>query len=1302
MKTMEVHGDAEIHLKPMEEPHAGTSGYSKEDFDSEQCWLRAARDFVLRALPGPYGQEPATLEAVLRCLRSAGGGTLPLGYSFVSISDLQHQQHIPCCSHLSWSTNEFKEWSHQGQGALPMQNTLPRTYLILVGYLADGRQENKEKLVDGCLYVKDCTGVIPCELLHFELEWLESLFVFPSWSYIPQTDQSASGYLEILADPVPVNAPKEVLYSVPVTSPTSAELLLTSRIPCKKRSNLTVAGELTRLGPLLCVHHKTFFFLFLKCFASAVCVPVLVQKPSQLLWHRVFQLGHRYTITGLSMSRLKKSGQTMFVTSVSSCLLPYCAEQVREQPLNSAWPGESTQSSSLETAEQLSCSLQLRAVEERPRPTKESKIISYVGFITKILNVQAGLFLLDNQVCLCLAYQPLLNSARGLRPGACVELIDVHLLQKPLVSFPFTVLSACLSSTVVLRSFSRLSTPYQPLASSGNLCLQLLFRFNLGMPLYLWLVSLLETFEERFSCFFGHHRLLSSMHQNPGAAEKFLVPLLQAMVPDREEARDIYKEILSKIHQCPLQKYLTLDPPCQAPSLSAVCRVAEQKNWEGFSPSQLLSPLEAQHMGTQELNRRLAWSYCTFSAESFQPRVILLGVLRVSSRSSSLQLRDKSSTLPCVISHKDGRPFAQTALIGSLLQVENYQLVVERFLKTDFPSWKHLENLEHVREKKTSVYVQFYFEDVQVLHAAEGQIQKSLRTGSSSSLRKKKDGSTSELETPEAKMLKLEDPKADTGRDENCQGGQSSTRTMSCVSHLFLVTQKEGLMSRNYQLPTEEPKEAKELQRCFQATVLWLGRPRLWSHPREIGTLSELEETGCDGKEDVIQQEALLLFMGKSLRWFPFLHMDGLYRFIVPCCSDLEVFDKLSFPPVPATFLSRSSCPLCLPVQDSWHLQHETWISCLPERQLAAMSVLTGMDQRTASIPEVLSSSFTGSLVSFCGEIMERTLCASPKNEKPPVILGLPKQKGTLLSRDHSVKLSVSATPGSPVVMDIYITATYLQHLWGLLPGAKLLFQNLERKISRFHNVYCTYITSSCVSIVSLPASHLLFPSSNAGEASSPSLVFLSSLRPQLQNLAQARILCHLSCVLTVCLQWICSLCSCIFKEGRCTRHNPPCPSQTGVRQASARVLVEDGTGEAVVLCRNEHVAAVLGLSLLEWEAVQNCVQSRGSVCIQHGEAPGTVCLEELEDLVACYLRSLCRSPLICRPILLDFSLDRKPSKILHPAPLQLRNFRCGEMEFVSQVGPRLSLLCLKVEEVGQDALRYLNSQRMRKTSSSC
>ncbi|XP_030325240.1 CST complex subunit CTC1 isoform X1 [Calypte anna] len=1269
---------------------------------AEQRWLQAAEDFARRALPareGPGGLEAPPLDAVLRCLRRVGGGDLPLGYSFVSISDLQHQQCEPCCSHLTWSTNEFKEWAHQGQDSLPMQRPLPRSYLILVGYLTDGRQEDKEKLVDGCLYVKDNTGIMPCELLHFELEWLESLFLFPSWSYIPQTDQS-SGYMEILVDPVPVSLLKEVPDSIPVAGLASADPLLTSRIPCKKTSKLTVAGELARLGPLLCIHHKTFFFLFLKCFTSSVLVPVLVQKSNQLAWHHVLQLGHRYTITELSLSSLKKSKQRMFVTGVSSCLLPYCAEQVREQAVYSVWRGESTQPSFL--AEQLNDSLELGFEDETTRTTKESKIISYVGTVTKILNIQAGLFLLDNKVCLCLAYQQLLNYARGLRPGACVELIDVHLLQKPLLSFPFIVLGACLSSTVVVKSFSRLSTPYQPPATSGNLYLQLLFHYNLGMPLYLWLVSLLEMFEERFYCFFGRRRLLlSSARRNSGAAEKFLVPLLQAVLPDREKERDVYNEILAKIHHCPLQKYLTLNPPCQAPSLSAVRRAADEKSWESFSPSQLLSPLETQHMVTQELNRRLAWSYCTFSAGSFQPRLILLGVLRVSSRTSSLQLQDKTSTLPCVISHKDGSPFACTALIGSLLQVENYQLVVERFLQTDFPSWEYLANLEHVREKKTSVYVQCYFEDIQVLLGTEGQIQKSLRSGNSSSLRKNDNGSlTSELETPEAKMLKLEDPKPEIHGDGNCQGGQNYTRGTMHVSRLFLVTQKEGLMSRNYQLPREEDEKGGELQPSFQATVLWLGKPLLWSHSKEMGNLPELEETSCDGEEGMTQQEALLLFMGKSLRWFPFLHLDGLYRFIVPHCSDLEVFDKLCFPPVPVKCLSRSSCPLCLPVQDTWHLKHETWISCLPKHWLTTRSVLKGMDQRISSIPEVLSDSFTGSLVSFSGDIVERTLCASPKNEKSSANVGLQKQKGSLLASDHSVKLSISVAPCSPIVMEVYIPATFLQHLWGLLPGAKILFQNLERKISRFHNVYCTYIASSCVSIICLPASHLPFPSSPAGEALSPSLVFLCNLQSQLQNLPQApRILCHLSCVLTLSLQWVCSLCSSIFKEGRCTRNNPPCPSHIGVRQASARVLVEDGTGEALVLCRNQHVAAMLGLSLPEWEALQNCVQSRGSVFIQHGEATGTGSVEEPEDLIACYLRSLCRSPLICRPILLDFSLDRKPSKILHTAPLQLRNFRCGEVEFVSQVGHRPSLLCLNVQEVEGDTLSYLNSERIVRTS---
>lgn len=52
--------------------------------------------------------------------------------------------------------------------------------------------------------------------------------------------------------------------------------------------------------------------------------------------------------------------------------------------------------------------------------------------------------------------------------------------------------------------------------------------------------------------------------------------------------------------------------------------------------------------------------------------------------------------------------------------------------------------------------------------------------------------------------------------------------------------------------------------------------------------------------------------------------------------------------------------------------------------------------------------SFTGSLVSFCGEIVERTLCASPKNEKPP---GHPKQIG---------KIVLSLLRSSTLVLDCF------------------------------------------------------------------------------------------------------------------------------------------------------------------------------------------------------------------------------------------------------------------------------------------
>uniref|UniRef100_A0A674JUW1 CST complex subunit CTC1 n=1 Tax=Terrapene triunguis TaxID=2587831 RepID=A0A674JUW1_9SAUR len=288
---------------------------------------------------------------------------LSLFSSFISISDLQCQQRTPCCSHMTWSTSDFKKWAHQGEVILPKQCVLPRTHLILIGYLTDGRRpKGKEKLMDGNLYVQDSTGSIPCELLHFESEWLELLFLFPSWAYIPQTNQGSAGYVEILADPVPVDPrPERVVDTIPVLyPPTAAQLLTVATAICHRFT-------LHRSKNLACSGRSPYH--------NFVLHPSLSLKPPQLAWHHMLQLGHGYVLTALSVSSLKASGHKVFVTSFSSCLLPYCAEQVKEQPLEIAWRGGPIQPVSPEATVHLPLEL---TDEKLPVPAKESKILSYM------------------------------------------------------------------------------------------------------------------------------------------------------------------------------------------------------------------------------------------------------------------------------------------------------------------------------------------------------------------------------------------------------------------------------------------------------------------------------------------------------------------------------------------------------------------------------------------------------------------------------------------------------------------------------------------------------------------------------------------------------------------------------------------------------------------------------------------------------------------------------------------------------------------------------------------------------------
>nr|XP_060619364.1 CST complex subunit CTC1 isoform X1 [Anolis sagrei ordinatus] len=1211
----------------------------------EQHWARVG-----------FGLDGRPAEAAWRCLGRALGpgssGDLLSGYSLVSISDLQSQQREPCCSLLTWSSEKFNKWVHQNEGLLPNQKVLQQTNLILFGYLTNERPEEKDKWVDGSLYVRDNTGTLPCELLHFQPDWLGCLFLFPSWVFIPQREQ----YVEILEDPIPViPGPEKTINIVPVFYPESAVQLLNARPRCEQLVKLNVAGELFRLSNILYMHHKAFFFLFLKCFHSATCVPILVQKAPHLVWRHALQLGHRYILTDLKISCLKASKINVFITSSSSNLRLYCVEQVTEQFLDNATERDLVVSISSMSSVQPNTMLEVKEKEKIAVPCMKSRMMSYTGIITRVLNAQAGLIELDSKFILCLAYQQLLNCGRGLRPGACIELQGIHLVQNAVATSP-SILGACLHSTVVLKSFSAYSTLHQPITSFGNLYIQLLLRYNLSLPYYLWLVSLLETFQQRFGCFIP-------FQQAQSAAEKFIGPVLECLVLSRKQERNVHLEILAEPHPCPIEQNQSLEPPCQIPPFSMLYPMIEKHYQESFSPLHQQSST-SEHHNTQELNDRLDWSCCSLSAESFHPRMVLLGMLKCSRR-GYLNLQDKRKTLPCVIFHKDGRPFAETSLIGCLLQVEIFQLIMEQFCQCSVSSCQQLETPKHVKNKKPRIYVQFFFEDAKIIHTPEKGVPRGStllenRNAESPTIKGntfsgEKDNDTSAAEHRSSDVLNTERTKPEASMLE-------PSVDSSYVSRLFLVTQKEGLSRRNY-LPRSEGnrEDGQAAPLCFQVIVQWMSKPELCKSLVENvdHTISAVERTN-KGHTNV-----LLLFQRKSLRWFTFLHPDHMYQLIIPECSDLAVFDKLCSSPTPGSLLNSLNSSLFLPVPDAALLHH---MSQIPQ------SVSSMTEQKFFSIEEILSDRFTGSLVSFSGEVVERHLCKSLAGRKSRTDT---QQKASPLSLDYTVKLSIAPAPASPVWLDVYIEASFLPYLLGILPGAKITFQNVQRKISRFSNVYCTYVASSCMCILTPPLNNLSYRYPDLTSVLSGVHLYNVALQPP--TLCQVKVTCHVTCVLFLSLRWTCSICNSVFIEGRWSQNHSACLSHTGVSNVNAKILIEDGTSEFAVLCKNQQVQKILSLSPKEWSVIERHIQSKGSIYIQPSQGAGRT--EEHEDILTWYLRSLCRSPLVCRTIQLTFKLDRKFSKIQEAGPRQLRKFCLNELEFLSHVRAACNLLCLNIQE---------------------
>ncbi|XP_054173317.1 CST complex subunit CTC1 isoform X6 [Homo sapiens] len=999
---------------------------------SEQAWLEDAQVFIQKTLC-PAVKEPNVqlTPLVIDCVKTVWlsqgrnqGSTLPLSYSFVSVQDLKTHQRLPCCSHLSWSSSAYQAWA---QEAGPNGNPLPREQLLLLGTLTDLSADLEQECRNGSLYVRDNTGVLSCELIDLDLSWLGHLFLFPRWSYLPPArwNSSGEGHLELWDAPVPVFpltiSPGPVT-PIPVLYPESASCLL--RLRNKLRGvQRNLAGSLVRLSALVKSKQKAYFILSLGRSHPAVThVSIIVQVPAQLVWHRALRPGTAYVLTELRVSKIRGQRQHVWMTSQSSRLLllkPECVQELElelEGPLLEADPKPLPMPSNSEDK------------KDPESLVRYSRLLSY-------------------------------------------SLQDVHLLQSVGGGTRRPVLAPCLRGAVLLQSFSR----QKPGAHSSrqaygaSLYEQLVWERQLGLPLYLWATKALEELACKLCPHvLRHHQFLQ--HSSPGSPSlglQLLAPTLDLLAPPGSPVRNAHNEILEEPHHCPLQKYTRLQTPSSFPTLATLKEEGQRKAWASFDPKALLPLPEASYLPSCQLNRRLAWSWLCLLPSAFCPAQVLLGVLVASSHKGCLQLRDQSGSLPCLLLAKHSQPLSDPRLIGCLVRAERFQLIVERDVRSSFPSWKELSMPGFIQKQQARVYVQFFLADALILPVPRPCLHSA---------------------TPST-------PQTDPTGPEGPHLGQS---------RLFLLCHKEALMKRNFCVPPGASPEVPKPALSFYVLGSWLGGTQ-----RKEGTGWGLPEPQGNDDND---QKVHLIFFGSSVRWFEFLHPGQVYRLVAPGPATPMLFEKDGSSCISRRPLELAGCASCLTVQDNWTLELES-----------SQDIQDVLDANKSlpesSLTDLLSDNFTDSLVSFSAEILSRTLCE-------PLVASLWMKLGNTGAMRRCVKLTVALETAEcefPPHLDVYIEDPHLPPSLGLLPGARVHFSQLEKRVSRSHNVYCCFRSSTYVQVLS-------FPPETTISVPLPH-IYLAELLQGGQSPFQATASCHIVSVFSLQLFWVCAYCTSICRQ---------------------------------------------------------------------------------------------------------------------------------------------------------------------------
>ncbi|XP_073510561.1 CST complex subunit CTC1 isoform X2 [Phyllobates terribilis] len=420
----------------------------------------------------------------------------------------------------------------------------------------------------------------------------------------------------------------------------------------------------------------------------------------------------------------------------------------------------------------------------------------------------------------------------------------------------------------------------------------------------------------------------------------------------------------------------------------------------------------------------------------------------------------------------------------------------------------------------------------------------------------------------------------------------------------------------------------------FRATVSWVD-------------ITEMSLEKAARRSDKGDSKVTLLFSSSSVRWFHFLRPNRLYLLTAIGVMDSGIFDGVSAPP--GTIVRA---PRCLQVPADWTLEDVEGTAVSP-------GPADGL-----SIEQVLRDHSSGSLLTLTGVVSSRAMCDTQ------MMRAVPPNHDGFLHPGTSIKVILTQPPSHSSAA-VYLDVSGGPYPLGLLPGATVMIQGLERKLSRSGRVYLRSVPTTHVSIVSPPSENVPLTGTSTPE----------------------RALCSLTCVLSVTLHWDCSLCGGTFVQGACER-SPSCTSQSGVFRAKAWVKAEDGSGEAQLFLQDKAVSVMLGVSRQLWEALQGRVLSRGKVTVKsrgRSEMPGE---EDSRDPLVDHLTFLMTRPAISRPLILTFRQRVESVGAMTPASSQLTRFTRMEREYITRVPATPMVTCVHLQEVEPRTLCHMIRDR--------